>query len=69
MAFNSKVVATFLFLRYIFNPLDFRRFFDNITADAGLILALLAAAVIAIILNTLVRFPWENKAHSIAKNS
>lgn len=44
-------------------------YFDNITADAGLILALLAAAVIAIILNTLVRFPWENKAHSIAKNS
>ena len=37
-------------------------YFDNVTADGGLILGLIAAAVIMIALNTVVRFPWEKQS-------
>lgn len=42
-------------------------YFDNITAEAGLILGLLAGIVIVIVLNTIVRFPWEKHSYIESK--
>lgn len=50
----------------IWNPLSLMEktlsaYFDNITADGGLILGLISAVVIMIALNTIIRFPWEKQ--------
>lgn len=58
------------FLRQLkrWNPLSLMEktlsaYFDNITADGGLILALIAMVVMLIALNTIVRFPWEKQTN------